>query len=102
MIEANLDYIAQQSAFRHIHPGTKLVLALGSLVLSLISPSRVVPLISGIILSLVLIIPGRLSPILYGKILAGPAFFIIMSIIILLFMLGGGDVIWRFSSGIMD
>ena len=57
MIETNLDYIAQQSAFRQIHPGTKLFLALGLLILSLISPSPVVPLISDIILSFVLIIP---------------------------------------------
>ncbi len=96
MIDANLDYIAQESAFRHIHPGTKLFLALGSLILCLISPTPVVPLISGIIMSLVLILPGRLSPAQYGKILLGPAIFIIMSTIVLLFMLGGGNVIWRF------
>lgn len=96
MIESSLDYIAQQSAFRHIHPGTKLFLALGSLVLCLISPTPVVPLISGIVLSFVLIGPGRLSPRLYGKILLGPAVFVIMSTIVLLFMLGGGEVIWQF------
>lgn len=97
MIETNLDSVAQQSAFRHIHPGTKLLLALGSLILCLISPSPVVPLISGIVLSLVLIVPGRISPLLYGELLLGPAIFTVMSVIILLFMLGGGDVIWRFS-----
>ena len=94
MIETNLDYIAQQNAFRHIHPGTKLFLALGSLILCLISPSPVVPLISGIVLSLVLIVPGRLPPLLYGKLLLGPAFFVIMSTIVLLFTIGGGEVIW--------
>jgi len=97
MIETNLDNVAQQSAFRHIYPGTKLLLALGSLILCLISPSPVVPLISGIVLSLVLIVPGRISPILYGELLLGPAIFAMMSVIVLLFMLGGGDVIWRFN-----
>jgi len=97
MIETNLDYIAQQSAFRHINPGTKLFLALGSLILCLISPSPVVPVISGIIISIVLIIPGRLSPAFYGKLLMGPAIFVIMSIIVILFMLGGGDILWRFN-----
>ncbi len=97
MLETNLDFVAQQSAFRHIHPGTKLLLALGSLILCLISPSPVVPLISGIILSLVLIIPGRISPLLYGELLLGPAIFAIMSVVVLLFMLGGGDVIWQFN-----
>jgi len=97
MIETNLDSVAQQSAFRHIHPGTKLILALGSLIICLISPSPVVPLISGIVLSLVLIIPGRISPLLYGELLLGPAIFAIMSVVVLLFMLGGGDVIWRFN-----
>jgi cobalt/nickel transport system permease protein len=96
MIESNLDYIAQQSMFRHIHPGTKLFLALGSLIICLISPNPYVPLISGILLSLVLILPGRMSPWLYGKLLLGPGIFVIMSIIVLLFMLGGGDVIWQF------
>ena len=96
MIETNLDYIAQKSAFRYIHPGTKLFLALGSLVLCLLSSSPAVPFISALVISLVLIIPGKLSPGLYLKILMGPAFFVFMSIIVLLFMLGGGDVIWEF------
>ncbi|MDD1728037.1 MAG: cobalt ECF transporter T component CbiQ [Methanospirillum sp.] len=96
MIEINLDHIAQQSTFRHIHPGTKLFLALGSLIICLVSPSPVVPVVSGIVLSLILIIPGRLSPLHYAKILLGPAVFLIMSIIVLLFMHGGGDVIWQF------
>ncbi|GAB6286247.1 MAG: cobalt ECF transporter T component CbiQ [Methanoregula sp.] len=98
MIETNLDSVAQQSAFRHINTGTKLILALGSLILCLISPSPVVPLISGIIISLVLIIPGRTSPRLYGEVLLGPAIFTIMSVVVLLFLLGGGEVIWQFNS----
>lgn len=96
MIESNFDSIAQQSAFRHIHPGTKLFLGLGALILCLISPSPVPPLISGIVISLVLLIPGRLSPRIYGHILLGPAIFVCMSIIILLLMLGGKEVIWQF------
>jgi len=96
MIETNLDYIAQQSVFRYINPGTKLFLAVGSLIICLISPSPVVPLISGIVLSLVLLIHGRLSPVLYGKVLLGPVIFVSLSIMVLLFMLGGGDVIWWF------
>jgi cobalt/nickel transport system permease protein len=92
MFETNLDSVAQQSAFRFIHPGTKLILALGSLLICLISPSPVIPLISGIILSLVLITAGRISPRLYGEVLLGPALFTLMSVIILLFM-----TIWRFN-----
>jgi len=97
MIETNLDSVAQQSEFRHIHPGTKLLLALGSLILCLLSPSPVVPLISGIVISLVLLIPGRTSPRLYAEVLLGPAVFTLMSVIVLLFLLGGGDVIWQFN-----
>jgi cobalt/nickel transport system permease protein len=87
MIETNLDSIAQQSAYRHVNTGTKLLLALGSLVLCLLSPSPVVPLLAGILLTLVLIIPGRTSPVLYGELLLGPAIFAIMSVVVLLFML---------------
>jgi cobalt/nickel transport system permease protein len=97
MIETNLDSIAQQSAYRHINTGTKLLLALGSLILCLLSPSPVLPLLSGILLSLVLIFPGRTSPFLYGELLLGPGIFAIMSVVVLLFMLGGGEVIWRFN-----
>ena len=75
MFENLLDSVAQQNAFRHIHPGTKLTLCLGSLLICLISPSPVVPLISGIMLSLVLIIPARIPPALYGELLLGPEFF---------------------------
>ncbi len=97
MFETLLDDIAQNSTFRHIHPGTKILLGLGSLLICLVSPTPVVPLISGIVLSLVLLIPARISPLVYGELLIAPAIFTACSIIVLLFMLGGGDVIWRFS-----
>jgi cobalt/nickel transport system permease protein len=97
MIETNLDSVAQQSALRHINTGTKLILSLGSLILCLISPFPVIPLISGIVLSLVLLIPGRTSPRLYGEVLLGPAVFTVLSVMVLLFLLGGGDVIWQFN-----
>ncbi|MGA2122629.1 MAG: cobalt ECF transporter T component CbiQ [Methanoregula sp.] len=97
MFEELLDDIAQNSAFRHIHPGTKILLGLGSLIICLVSPAPVVPLISGVILSLVLLIPARISPLVYGELLLAPAIFTAFSIIVLLFLLGGGDVIWRFN-----
>jgi cobalt/nickel transport system permease protein len=97
MFETLLDDVAQNSTFRHIHPGTKILLGLGSLLICLVSPSPVVPLISGIILSLVILIPARISPLMYGELLLAPAIFTAFSIIVLLFMLGGGEVIWRFS-----
>lgn len=83
--------------FRHIHPGTKVLLGLGSLIICLVSPTPVVPLVSGVILSLVLLIPARVSPLVYGELLLAPAIFTVMSIVVLLFLLGGGDVIWRFN-----
>ena len=97
MFETLLDDIAQESAFRQIHPGTKLILGLGSLLICLFSPSPAVPLLSGIILSLVLIMPGRVSPAIYGELLLGPAIFTLSSIIVLLLLLGGGAVVWQFS-----
>ena len=97
MLEDLLDHVAQQSAFRHIHPGTKLLLCVGALIICLLSPSPVVPLISGIVLSLVLIVPARISPRLYGELLIGPAVFTTMSVIVLLFLAGSGAVVWQFS-----
>ncbi|MEN6396368.1 MAG: cobalt ECF transporter T component CbiQ [Methanoregula sp.] len=97
MFETLLDDIAQNSTFRHIHPGTKILLGLGSLFICLVSPTPVVPIISGIVLSLVLLIPARVSPLVYGEILLAPAIFTAFSIIVLLFMLGGGEVVWSFS-----
>ncbi|MDD1693677.1 MAG: cobalt ECF transporter T component CbiQ, partial [Methanoregula sp.] len=95
--EELLDDVAQNSTFRHIHPGTKILLGLGSLIICLVSPTPVVPLVSGIIISLVLLIPARIAPLVYGELLLAPAIFTAFSIIVLLFMLGGGDVIWSFS-----
>ncbi|HUK39145.1 MAG TPA: cobalt ECF transporter T component CbiQ [Methanomicrobiales archaeon] len=97
MFETLLDDIAQESAFRHIHPGTKLLLGLGSLVICLVSPSPWVPLISGMVLSCTLVIPARVSPVVYGELLLGPAVFTVLSVVLLLFLLGGGAVIWRYS-----
>jgi energy-coupling factor transporter transmembrane protein EcfT len=89
MFEELLDDVAQNSTFRHIHPGTKVLLGLGSLIICLVSPTPVVPLISGVILSLVLLIPVRISPIMYGELLIAPAIFTVMSVVVLLFLLGG-------------
>ncbi len=97
MLEHLLDNVAQQNAYRYIHPGTKLILCVGSLLICLISPSPVVPLLSGIILSIVLIAPAKVSPILYAGLLAGPAIFTFISVIVLIFLVGGGDVIWQFN-----
>ena len=97
MFETLLDDIAQESAYRQIHPGTKLTLGLGSLILCLVSPSPVVPLMSGIFLSLVLIIPARVSPVIYGELLLGPAIFTLFSIVVLLVLIGGGAVVWQFN-----
>nr|WP_319539511.1 cobalt ECF transporter T component CbiQ [uncultured Methanospirillum sp.] len=97
MLENLLDSVAQESAFRHINPATKLLLALGSLILCLISQTPLVPIFSGVVLSLVLIFPAQISPSFYGKLLAGPAVFTGISVAILLFLTGGGETIWSFS-----
>jgi cobalt/nickel transport system permease protein len=97
MLEQLLDRVAQESAFRHIHPGTKIALCLGSLVICLVSPSPVVSLVSGIVLSLVLLVPARISPALYGELLLAPAVFTLISVAVLLFLVGGGEVVWQFN-----
>jgi len=97
MFEELLDGIAQNSSFRHIHPGTKILLGLGSLLICLVSPTPVVPVLSGVVLSLVLLIPARVSPVVYGELLVAPAIFAVMSVVVLLFLLGGGEVIWQFN-----
>jgi cobalt/nickel transport system permease protein len=97
MLEDLLDDVAQNSTFRHIHPGTKILLGLGSLLICLVSPTPVIPLVSGIVISLVLLIPARVSPLVYAELLLAPAIFTAFSIVVLLFMLGGGEIIWRFS-----
>ena len=97
MFDELLDGIAQNSSFRHIHPGTKILLGLGSLLICLVSPTPVVPVVSGVVLSLVLLIPARVSPVVYGELLVAPAIFAVMSVVVLLFLLGGGEVIWQFN-----
>ncbi len=97
MLEQLLDSVAQQNAFRCVHPGTKLFLGLGSLLICLVAPSPLVPLVSGIVLSLVLIGPAHIPPVTYGKVLLGPAVFTVISVVILLFLVGGGEVVWQFS-----
>ncbi|HVN73380.1 MAG TPA: cobalt ECF transporter T component CbiQ, partial [Methanoregula sp.] len=52
---------------------------------------------SGVVLSLVLLIPARVSPVVYGELLVAPAIFAVMSVVVLLFLLGGGEVIWQFN-----
>ena len=102
MIDAHLDHIAQESPFGHIHPGTKLLLAGGALILCLISPSFFVPIISGIALSFILLTFGKIDPTFYGKMLLAPAVFSILSVIVILFMRGGGEVLLQIPFFWMD
>jgi len=97
MLEELLDDAAQNNAFRHVHPGTKILLGLGTLLICLVSPAPAIPLFSGIVLTIVLLFPARIPARVYGELLLAPAIFVACSIVVLLFMLGGGTVVWQFS-----
>lgn len=97
MIEHLLDEHAQKSAISHISPRTKLLLGLGTLVITLIAGSILLPLIAAVSLSLVILCIARIPPGVYLRLLLIPAAFTLMSLLVILLLGGGGETLWEFS-----
>ena len=94
MLQHLLDEQAQTNAISHINPVTKLILGVGALILLLISSSPLVPLISAITLSLVIVGIAKIPIRLYAQILLIPAGFTLISVAAIVLMTGGETIFW--------
>lgn len=97
MLEHLLDEQAQTNAISQINPVTKLILGVGSLILALITPSPIIPVISAITLSSVIILIAKIPLRLYLRILLIPAGFTLISVSAIILLTGGDTIFWHAS-----
>lgn len=70
-----IDNIANYNKLRSVNPTLKVIFAISSLFVSIFSKNFIVPLLITIIMSFVIIFAAKIPKNIYGKLLAIPIFF---------------------------
>ena len=96
-MEENLEYYAQTNALREVHCYLKLILGLGAILICVASPGPLAPLLILLTISAVTIVLAKIPVEAYIELLHIPLFFAISSVIVILFLSGGGDPILTFT-----
>lgn len=90
-----LEGYARTSRFGSINPSLKLFLGLASILLCTSSPGPIAPIFVALSLSAVILFFARIPPRAYASILLIPVSFATMSVTVILFMTGGGPVLFE-------
>lgn len=88
-----LDDFAQVNGLRETSPGLKLFIGLSSILLCVSSPGPVAPLLVAASMSVAVLALAKIPARFYAKLLLVPVSFAAMSIIVILFITGGGTVL---------
>ncbi len=89
-----LEEAAQHNALLQVHPYTKLLLGIGSIILVLFTSNYIVPCFIAITLSSVTILLAKINMRFYLKLLGIPLSFAFMSALIIIFLSEGVTEIW--------
>jgi len=92
-----LEEAAQKNALLTVHPYPKLILGIGCILLTLFSPNFIVPVILAISLSAITIQLAKINPLFYASLLCIPLTFAILSVLVIMFLTGGGEILWSYS-----
>jgi len=96
-MEENLDYYAQSNALRDVNSYLKLVLGMGAIFICVASPGPLAPLFILVTLSAITLVFAQIPLRVYGELLLIPATFAGLSVIVILFLSGGGEPLLAFS-----
>ena len=96
-MEENLDYYAQSNGLRDVNSYLKLILGMGAIFICVASQSPVAPLFILFTISAITLIFAKIPVRVYGELLLIPATFAGLSVIVILFLSGGGQPILSFS-----
>ena len=96
-MEENLDYYAQANGLRDVNCYLKLILGMGAIFICVASQSPVAPLFILLTISAITLIFAKIPWRVYGELLLIPATFAVLSVIVILFLSGGGQPILTFS-----
>ncbi|BBL67472.1 cobalt ECF transporter T component CbiQ [Methanoculleus chikugoensis] len=88
-----LEDFAQTNNLRETSPGLKLFIGLASILLSVSSPGPVAPLLVAASMSAAVLVLAKIPARFYAKLLLVPVSFAAMSIVVILFITGGGAVL---------
>jgi len=83
-----IDNIANYNKLRSVNPTLKVIFAISSLFVSIFSKNFIVPLLITIIMSFVIIFAAKIPKNIYGKLLAIPIFFGIITFLMMTFLFG--------------
>jgi cobalt/nickel transport system permease protein len=97
IMEDNLDYYAQANALRDVNSYLKLILGMGAILVCVVSPGPVAPLFILVTLSLITLVFAKIPVRVYVELLHIPLLFAFFSVIVILFLSGGGEPILTFS-----
>ncbi|MGB7787541.1 cobalt ECF transporter T component CbiQ [Methanoregula sp.] len=96
-MEENLDYYAQSNALRDVNCYLKLVLGMGAIFICVASPAPLAPLFILLTLSAITLVFAKIPVRVYVELLHIPVLFAFSSVIVILFLNGGGDTILTFT-----
>ena len=96
-MEENLEYYAQSNALRDVNCYLKLLLGIGAILICVVSPGPVAPLFILLSLSFITLRFAKIPPRVYLELLHIPLVFAMSSVIVILFLSGGGEPIFTFS-----
>jgi cobalt/nickel transport system permease protein len=96
-IEENLEYYAQSNALRDVNSYLKLILGMGAILICVASPAPLAPLFILITLSAITLVLAKIPVRVYGELLLIPLTFASFSVIVILFLSGGGQPVLTFS-----
>jgi cobalt/nickel transport system permease protein len=96
-MEENLDYYAQANALRDVNCYLKLILGMGAIFICVASPGPLAPLFILVSLSLITLVFAKIPVRVYSELLLIPATFAGLSVIVILFLSGGGQPLLTFS-----
>ena len=87
------DELARTSPLRNVNPKTKILLCIGSLLISLMSQTVIIPLVSALLLSALILTKGRVPVDTYLRVLLIPASFTLISTALLILLTTTGATI---------
>ena len=97
ILEDNLDYYAQANALRDVNSYLKFILGIGAILICVVSPGPVAPLFILFTLSAITLVFAKIPVGVYAELLLIPLTFAVLSVIVILFLSGGGEPILTFS-----
>ena len=98
ILEDNLDYYPQANALRDVNSYLKFILGMGAILICVVSPGPVAPLFILFTLSAITMVFAKIPVRVYAELLLIPLTFAVLSVIVILFLSGGGDPILTFSN----